>query len=150
MKYSCGIIISLFFTLFLNVSFAKEANTVLTKEKIHVFSQKLNKINNENMQDFLAVLSKAFTLEFNVGSRVHGFILSFDNENLIYFLKKIANYPEDETEVKEIYDIKLTSPTEGEFKVILYSEKYRKKIWTHYFVRLENNEIKVIKILEKV
>lgn len=146
MKLLPPLFIALFLLFFITVAISEELN----EERIIAFSKKINQINNEDTQEFFSVLSKDFTLEFNVGSNVHGFILSFDNENLINFLQKIANYPEDETEVKDIYDINLSSSTEGDFKVIIYSEKYNKKIWTHYFVRLENNKIKVTKILEKM
>lgn len=122
----------------------------LNEQSIEKFANKVALLNFEEPKRIIEFISKELTVEYHIGSTVRGFSLFYNYQQFTDALTS----PKNETDIKEenvdIYDVKSISPSQGEFKVVYYSKLLRVTIWEQYFVHLEDNEIKIIKIIDHI
>ena len=143
MKRSLQLIILLVITFSVKIS-AYE----LDIKKIEEFSQLLIKETEKSPKNIFKYLSSGVVVEMTMGNEANSFTFTYNKEEYIESITKslmeLGNSPEvGET---DILDVKLMPNNQGQFTVRQFSKSMRRYVWSIFNIRIEENEIKIVKI----
>jgi len=137
------------FLISLAISFSSQAEHI-NKQAIKVFAKEIMDLTFDNPNRLPEFVSKDLEVELHIGSSIQGFSLFYNYQQFIRALKKSSTEEEGSFKDLDIYRVKATSFSDGEFKAVYYSTKLKVKVWEQYFVRLEEGKMKIIKVISHI
>jgi len=124
----------------------------LDVSKLKGFHDLLLQETKDNPKNIFKYLSDALRVETNIGSSAQGLTLFYNKTEYINLITKYFEKIKNSHENQEVdnFDFKVLSSTKGEFTVKSYSKVARSTVWSTFTVKLVEDKIQIIKIVDAV